>query len=137
MAKKFYTEDNEAIPSIVFKDTKPSGFTEITDQAELSRLYLKQNNKLKEDGKEYTANFKVVSFGVSYRDGTLSDSSVDYLYTKLAQIILRLEDGNWDSALYYLNNHLNTISQDDINNGYSQAIHDQLVSDLTAYINNI
>jgi len=77
MAKKFYAEDNEAIPSIVFKETKPSGFTEITDQAELSRLYLKQNNKLKEDGKEYTANFKVVSFGVSYRDGTLSDISVD------------------------------------------------------------
>ena len=137
MAGTFYKEDGEPIPSIQFSNSQPLGFTEITDPNELSKLYFKQNKKLEEDGKEYTANFKIDSFGVKYRDGILSDSNVDYLYSKLTQVILRLNDGNWESALYYLNNHLNTITQTDIDNGYTQEIHDKIVIDLNTYIVNV
>lgn len=135
MAKKFYKEDDLEGYAIKYADAKPNGFSEITDQDELSILYLKHNNKLKEDGKEYTANFKVVRFGMNYRDGILSDSNVDYLYTKLTQVILRLEDGNWDSTLYFMNNHLNIITQEDIDNGYTQEVNDNIINDINEYLN--
>ena len=38
MARKFYTEDDEAIPDIKFELTTPDGFTEITDSAEIWTL---------------------------------------------------------------------------------------------------
>jgi len=135
--KKFYKEDNEAIPAIKYADTQPVGFTEITDEDEISLLYLKQNKKLKADGVDYVAVLKIDNFGVPYRDGTLTDANVNYLYNKLPQLIMRLEDGNWDSAKYLLENELNTISQNDIDNGYTQAVHDGILNDVTTYINNI
>ena len=110
MEKKFYKEDNEPIPSIVYSETQPIGFSEITDQYELSGLYLKQNNKMKQLGRDYVSSFKVSSFGLLYRDGTLTDANVHYLYNKLTQLLLRLEDGNFDSAKFLLENELNTIT---------------------------
>ena len=135
--KKFYKEDNEAIPAIKYADAQPVGFTEITDENEISLLYLKQNKKLKADGVDYVAVLKIDNFGVPYRDGTLTDENVNYLYNKLPQLIMRLEDGNWESAKYLLENELNTISQNDIDNGYTQAVHDEILNDITTYINNI
>jgi len=138
---KFYKEDNELIPEIIYSETQPpvnvdgNGYTEITDQTELNSLYLKRDKKLKEDGLSYVAEFKVQSFGVKKRDGTLTDSNVDYLYTKLSQLLIRLEDGNWEAALFYLNNHLNTITQTDIDNGYTQEIHDKFINDINNYLN--
>ena len=41
MPKKFYKEDNEAIPAILYQDSQPVGFTEITDPLELTDLYIK------------------------------------------------------------------------------------------------
>jgi hypothetical protein len=135
MEKKFYKEDNEPIPSIVYSETQPVGFSEITDQAKLSELYLKLNNNMKQLGRDYVSSFKVSSFGLLYRDGTLTDANINYLYNKLTQLLLRLEDGNFDSAKFLLENELNTITQDDIDNGYTQAIHDQILNDITNYLN--
>ena len=135
MEKKFYKEDNEPIPSIVYSETQPVGFSEITDQAKLSELYLKLNNNMKQLGRDYVSSFKVSSFGLLYRDGTLTDANINYLYNKLTQLLLRLEDGNFDSAKFLLQNELNTITQDDIDNGYTQAIHDQILNDINNYLN--
>ena len=139
MAKKFYKEENEN--AIIYSDSHPptsqdgNDFFEITDQTELNSLYLKRDKKLKEDGLSYVAEFKVENFGVKKRDGILTDSNVDYLYTKLSQLLIRLEDGNWEAALFYLNNHLNTITQTDIDNGYTQEIHDKVINDINNYLN--
>jgi len=135
MEKKFYKEDNEPIPSIVYSETQPVGFSEITDQTELSELYLKLNNKRSNWGKDYISSFKVENFGENYRDGNLSDSNIYYLYQKLALLIAVIEDGNIDCALFILNNEINTITQTDIDNGYTQEIHDSIVNDLTNYLN--
>jgi len=141
MEKKFYKEDNEAIPEIIYSETQPpvnadgNGYTEITDQAKLSELYLKLNNNMKQLGRDYVSSFKVSSFGLLYRDGTLTDANINYLYNKLTQLLLRLEDGNFDSAKFLLENELNTITQDDIDNGYTQAIHDQILNDINNYLN--
>jgi len=139
MAKKFYKEENEN--AIIYSDSHPptsqdgNDFFEITDQTELNSLYLKRDKKLKEDGLSYVAEFKVQNFGVKKRDGTLTDSNIDFLYNKLSQLLIRLEDGNWEAALFYLNNHLNTITQTDIDNGYTQEIHDKFINDINNYLN--
>jgi len=141
MEKKFYKEDNQAIPEIIYSETQPpvnadgNGYTEITDQAKLSELHLKLNNNMKQLGRDYVSSFKVSSFGLLYRDGTLTDANINYLYNKLTQLLLRLEDGNFDSAKFLLENELNTITQDDIDNGYTQAIHDQILNDINNYLN--
>lgn len=134
MSKKFYNEDDPLGFAVKYAETKPEGFSEITDQAELSRLHLKLNTKLKDDGKKYTSKFKVDVFGVKYRDGIITDQNVDWLYVNLNQLLIRLEDGNYDSALYYLENHLSPVTQESINNGYTQEVHDKLVADVTNYI---
>ncbi len=135
MAKKFYREDDPNGRAVKYAEIQPIGFSEITDQTELNSLYLKRDKKLKKDGLSYVAEFKVQSFGVKKRDGTLTDSNIDYLYTKLSQLLIRLEDGNWEAALFYLNNHLNTITQTDIDNGYTQEIHDKFINDINNYLN--
>lgn len=133
--KKFYKEDGEDIPMVTYADVQPAGFSEITDPIELNERYLRQNNKMKELGKDYVSNFKVGNLGVLYRDGTLTDANVHYLYNKLTQLLLRLEDGNFDSAKFLLENELNTIIQDDVDNGYTQAVHDQILNDVNNYLN--
>ena len=141
--KRFYKEENEPIPEIIYSENQPAtnsegnDYTLITDEEELNALYYKLNSKMKNDGEEYAASFKVVTFGQAYRDGLITASSVDYLYTKLSGLIIRLNDGNWDAALYHLQNSLNTITQEDIDNGYTQEIHDQIETDFNNYINNL
>ena len=53
MPRKFYKEDNEAIPAIKFELSQPAGFTEITDQAEIKELYLRQYHYRMLEGQEY------------------------------------------------------------------------------------
>jgi hypothetical protein len=143
MAKKFYKEDNENIPSIIYSETQPpvnsdgNSYSEITDQNQLDDLYFKLNKKLIKDGNDYVARFKVENFSVKYRSGLLTDQNVDYLYNKLSQLLIRLEDGSWNSAKYVLQNTLNTINQSDIDNGYTQEIHDKILNDITTYLDNI
>ena len=143
MERKFYKEDNQAIPEIIYSETQPpvnsdgNSYTEITDQNELDDLYFKLNKKLIKDGKDYVSRFKVENFSVKYIEGLITDQNVDYLYNKLSQLLIRLEDGSWKAALFYLNNHLNTITQTDIDNGYTQEIHDKMINDITTYLENI
>jgi len=140
--KRFYKEENEPIPEIIYSEIQPptnaegNNYVLIEDNDELNALYYKLNSKMKIDGEEYAASFKVVTFGQAYRDGLITASNVDYLYTKLSGLIIRLNDGNWDAALHHLQNVLNTITQEDIDNGYTQEIHDQIEADFNNYINN-
>ncbi len=135
--KKFYKENNESIPEIIYSDTQPpvnadgNSYFVITDQEELDVLYYKQNKKRKDEGKIYVGKFKVKVFGVAYRDEVLNADNISYLYHKLWQLLIRLEDGNFDSAIHLLENELNVITQEDIDNGYTQSIHDKLLSEIT------
>jgi len=139
--KRFYKEENDPIPEIIYSDSQPPTNAEgndyilINDEQELNALYYKMNAKMKMDGEEYAASFKVVTFGPAYRDGFITASNVDYLYTKLSGLIIRLNDGNWDAALFHLQNSLNTISQQDIDNGYTQDVYDKIELDFNNYIN--
>ena len=55
---KFYKEDNEAIPAILFQNTVPAGFTEVTDEAELKELYIEKYKQQQIDGEDYYSDFQ-------------------------------------------------------------------------------
>jgi len=118
--KRFYKEENDPIPEIIYSDSQPPTNAEGND-------YILIN-----DEQELNA---LLTFGPAYRDGFITASNVDYLYTKLSGLIIRLNDGNWDAALFHLQNSLNTISQQDIDNGYTQDVYDKIELDFNNYIN--
>ncbi|GAF75864.1 unnamed protein product, partial [marine sediment metagenome] len=59
----------------------------------------------------------------------------DYIYTRLERPERRLNHGDWMPALYYMQNKMGSINQTDIDNGYTQEIHDEIIQDLTNYLN--
>ena len=88
------------------------------------------------DGREYFKLAKAKYFGIKFKTGELTPTNIDYIYTKLEKVVNRLTNGDWEPALYVLQNELNTISQNDIDNGYTQFLHDEIINDLETYINN-
>ena len=58
MARKFYKEDNETTPSICFCESPaPIGFTEITDQVELAKLYVSKYEERRIEGTHYVDEY--------------------------------------------------------------------------------
>lgn len=53
MPKKFYIEDGEAIPAIIFVETPPSGYTEITDSIQISSLSLSREMDHRKSRRKY------------------------------------------------------------------------------------
>lgn len=58
MSRKFYTEDNNNIPSIKYTNTVPTGYTLVTDVVKLKSLYIKLYRQRQIDGIEYFEDFK-------------------------------------------------------------------------------
>jgi hypothetical protein len=91
--------------------------------------------QMKIDGKKYFSEAKAKYFGKRYKDGDLNDENIDYIYTRLERPERRLNHGDWMPALYYMQNKMGEINQIDIDNGYTQEIHDNIIQDLTNYLN--
>jgi hypothetical protein len=91
--------------------------------------------QMKIDGKKYFFEAKAKYFGKKYKDGDLTDENIDYIYTRLERPERRLNHGDWMPALYYMQNKMGSINQTDIDNGYTQEIHDEIIQDLTNYLN--
>ena len=86
------------------------------------------------DGREYFKLAKAKYFGVKLQAGELTYSNLNYVYSKLSQVALRLNNGDHSMALYYLQNDIGTITQTDTDNGYTQEVHDNIVQDITNYL---
>jgi len=89
------------------------------------------------DGKDYFFQAKAKYFGLRYKIGDLTDANINYCYHKLDVVANRLNNGDWEPALYVMENEINIITQQDIDNGYTQEIHDEIVQDLTNYISTL
>jgi hypothetical protein len=98
---------------------------------------IKEFEQMKADGQNYFFEAKAKYFGVRYKDGTLSDSNINYCYNRFEKVESRLNNGDWKPALYYLEHEIGTVTQLDMDNGYSQEIHDYIVQDMYNYINNL
>ena len=86
------------------------------------------------DGKNYFFEAKAKYFGLKYYGGELTDVNINYCYNKLSNVAVMLNNGDWKPALYVLQNELNTIIQSDIDNGYTQEIHDNIINDINDYL---
>ncbi len=106
---------------------------DVVPTAEIMPLY----EQMQADGKEYFFQAKAQYFGLAFRDGLLTSANINYIYNKLAKVERRINNGDWEPALYVLQNEINTITQQDIDNGYTQAIHDSIVNDVTNYLNSL
>ena len=91
MARKFYKEENEAIPAIQFVKSKPQGYTEITDEDEIKSLYKIQYSYRIEAGKEYVKNFTTDRY-IDTLNGTYTDGQVFELEAYLKDLYSQLNN---------------------------------------------
>ena len=87
------------------------------------------------DGREYFKFAKAKYFGVKLQSGELTYANLSYLYTRLSDVALRLNNGDQALALHYLQNEFGIITQTDIDNGYTQGVHDNIINDINNYLN--
>jgi len=97
MNKKFYKEDNEAIPAILFESSLPIGFTEVTDESELKELYIKKYKKQQLDGEDYYSDFQADLY-LNILNGTYTDLEVFTFESYINDLSNQIRLGNWLTA---------------------------------------
>ena len=128
MNRKFYIEDDEAIPAIVFELTQPDGFTEITDNNKIKELYMRQYKYRINDGKEYVLGFTADRY-VDILSGTHTESEVFALESHIKDLYLDLNNGWWLTAQ-------NTSSNLSLSGIYDQAMKDEIQEVIDDYVTN-
>ena len=92
MSRKFYKENNEAIPAIKFELSTPAGFTEITDSGEIKQLYLLQYQTRINDGKYFVLDFTADMY-ISVLNGIYTPSEVFELESHIKELYSELNNG--------------------------------------------
>ena len=128
MPKKFYKEDNEAIPAILYQDSQPVGFTEITDPLELTDLYIKKYKQQKKDGEDYYLSFQA-SLYLDVINGVYTDIEVFTFesYTKELSNDIRL--GQWLTAQ-------DTCTNLALSGIFTQSKKDEIQLDIDNYVSD-
>ena len=124
--RKFYKEDNEAIPAIKFELTQPSGFTEITDQAEIKDLYLRQYQYRISDGQEYVQDFTADTY-IEVINGIYTDQEAFQLESHIKDLYQELNNGWWLTAQ-------NTNTNLALLGIYDQILKDEIQLKLDTYV---
>ena len=128
MPKKFYKKDNEAIPAILYQDSQPLGFTEVTDPVELKYLYIKKYKQQKKDGEDYYLSFQA-SLYLDVINGVYTDIEVFTFesYTKELSNDIRL--GQWLTAQ-------DTCTNLALSGIFTQSKKDEIQLDIDNYVTN-
>ncbi len=128
MARKFYKENNEAIPAIKFENSLPTGFTEITDETEIKRLYKIQYGYRISDGKNFVLDFTTDKY-VDVLNGTYTEAEVFALENHIKDLYDQLNNGWWLTAQ-------NTNSVLILDGIYNQAMKDSIQTVIDEYVTN-
>ena len=128
MARKFYKENNEAIPAIKFENSLPTGFTEITDETEIKRLYKIQYGYRISDGKNFVLDFTTEKY-VDVLNGTYTEAEVFALENHIKDLYDQLNNGWWLTAQ-------NTNSVLILDGIYNQALKDSIQAVIDEYVTN-
>lgn len=126
--RKFYKEDNEIIPAIVYELSNPSGYTEINDNAELKRLYIGLYKQREIDGLNYFEDFRA-GLIMDIIAGTYTDLEVFALETHVKYLQDEIIIGNWLTA-QNINSNLS------LNGIYDQTMKDEIQLYINDYILN-
>ena len=127
MPRKFYKENGEALPAIVFELEQPAGFTEITDPAEIKELYLTQYLLRIDDGKNFVLNFTADMY-INVINGVYTDVEVFALENHIKNIYDELNNGFWLTAQ-------NTNQNLSLSGIYTQTLKDEIQLTLDNYVN--
>ena len=128
MAKKFYKENGEAIPAIIFELIAPTGFTEITDAEEIKYLYITQYENRKQDGKNFVTEFTADLY-INVLNSVYTSTEVFSLETHISKLYENLNNGWWLTAQ---NTNLNLP----LNGVYTQDMKDSIQNIINTYITN-
>jgi hypothetical protein len=75
-------------------------------------------------------------FGLRFASGELTEDNIDYCYTKLMPVATMLIRGHFKQARKRLSKlFINGVTEEDINNGYTQEVHDNIINDINNYLN--
>ena len=128
MARKFYKENNEALPAIAYELTAPADFTEITDSNELKALFNKKYKERTQDGQDYYNNFRSDLY-IDITNGTITDAEAFALEAHIKPVSDNLLTGNWLTAQ---NSNTNLT----LSGIYDQTMKDEIQADIDNYIAN-
>lgn len=128
MARKFYKENGEQIPAILFVNEQPEGFTLITDPAEIKELYLGQYQQRIDDGKNWVLNFTADMY-IDVLNEVYTAEQVFELENHIKNIYNELNNGFWLTAQ-------NTNQNLTLSGIYTQLLKDEIQSILDAYVND-
>ena len=126
MARKFYKEDNQAIPAIVFENVQPLGFTLITDAAEIKALYLTQYQLRIDDGQSWVLDFTADRY-IDVLNEVYTTAQVFELENHIKNLYDELNNGWWLSAQ-------NTNQNLTLSGIYNQTMKDQIQAILDTYV---
>jgi len=116
------TEITDKYHSLTANDTIP--YTEI----------LKAFTKSKSDGEKYFYNFASEHFAIKEAAGELTFENINYIFNRLTPVINKLTLGLWSISLVSMQNEIAPVTQEDIDNGYTQEVHDKIILDITNYL---
>jgi hypothetical protein len=97
MSKKFYKEDGQVIPAILYEDSIPLDFTEVTDESELKYLYTQKYKQQKIDGENYYLSFQAQLY-LDVVNGIHTDLEVFEFEDYTNELSNQISRGNWLTA---------------------------------------
>lgn len=128
MARKFYIEQNEAIPAIAFELIAPLGFVEITNAETLKTLFQKKYIERTEEGIKYYNQFRTQLY-IDILNETITEIQTFALENHIKTIADNLINGNWLTAK-------NTNENLSLSGIYNQEMKDKIQTDIETFINN-
>lgn len=127
MAKKFYKENIQLLPAVVYASECPQGFTEIIDAEEILHL-TKENYVLKEiDGRDFYNTFRSRLL-ISIQNEEILASDAFAVESYLSMIKDNLISGNWLTAQYVCN----SLPYQGI---FNEALKTEILTGINNYIN--
>ena len=97
---------------------------------------LPELKKRSRDGHTLFNEIIATYFGLRFATGELTEDNIDYCYTKLMPVATMLIRGHFKPARKRLNKlFVGGITQEDIDNGYTQEVHDNILNDINDYLN--
>lgn len=128
MAKKYYIENIEVLPAIVYAIECPEGYTEIEDQAKLLELTKKDYLIKEKDGQDFYNTFRS-RLMMAIRAGEILASDAFAIETYLSSVKDNLISGNWLTAQYICEG----LAYQGI---FDEALKTEILTGITNYINN-
>jgi hypothetical protein len=124
--KQYYIEDNESMPSIVYCEGQPEGFSLITDAAKLLDLTMKDYEKKEKDGQDFYNGFRSKLL-LAIRGGGVAPTDAFTVESYLSGVKNNLITGNWMTAQY-----INSILP--LSGIYTQTLKDEIQAGIDAYV---